>query len=413
MKFTEISATTYDQFASQHAHNNFLNGTASLQSKSADWVVKFVALYDNNEIIAATGLIFVPTLRKFHYAYAQRGFLIDYHNKELVTIFTQNLTSYLKQQKISYLKLDPYVIYQVRDIDGNSIENAPKNDDAIHNLTSNNYIHQGFTRGYNNKQCRWMSTLHLKDQTQEEVFNRFNPSVKREINTAHKINVQIRRLAYEELHIIKEIVDATGERQHFDEYPLSYFERQYTIHKECADVYLAYINLDDYIQSIHQDLSKQEEILMLAKERLVATPNSKKMMNRVKESEQAIIKLSENKEEASILTQKHGNELRLAASLFVSYGDEVVYLTSGSFDEFKKFKGPYALQWYVIQKAIEEGYKTYNFYGISGYFNSDEAGYGVFSFKRGFKADVVELIGEFILPINQMSYQFLNKLNKI
>ena len=67
----------------------------------------------------------------------------------------------------------------------------------------------------------------------------------------------------------------------------------------------------------------------------------------------------------------------------------------------------------MIQTAIEEKYDFYNFYGISGYFNKGEDGYGVFDFKRGFNATVVELIGNYILPVKPLMFSIYNKMKKV
>lgn len=99
--------------------------------------------------------------------------------------------------------------------------------------------------------------------------------------------------------------------------------------------------------------------------------------------------------------------------MYIFYGKEVVYLMSGSNDAYKKFKAPYALQWTMIQKAIEQGYTEYNFYGISGLFEPDQEGYGVFDFKRGFNAVVVELVGNFILPLHTMLFDVYKKKNHL
>ena len=60
-----------------------------------------------------------------------------------------------------------------------------------------------------------------------------------------------------------------------------------------------------------------------------------------------------------------------------------------------KYKGQYFLNNEMIKYAIENGYEKYNFYGITGEFNEGSPMYGLFDFKRGFNAEVEELIGEF------------------
>ena len=63
----------------------------------------------------------------------------------------------------------------------------------------------------------------------------------------------------------------------------------------------------------------------------------------------------------------------------------------------------------MIKYGIENGYKIYNFYGISGNFDPNDDRYGIYAFKKGFNGTVVELIGEYDIPVNRI-YYFLYKI---
>ena len=94
--------------------------------------------------------------------------------------------------------------------------------------------------------------------------------------------------------------------------------------------------------------------------------------------------------------------------MFMMFGDEIIYLFSGNVDKYNNFYSQYLIQWIMIKYAIENKYKKYNFYGISGKFNPGED--GVYEFKKGFGGHVEEYIGDFYLPINW--YYYLNELLK-
>jgi lipid II:glycine glycyltransferase (peptidoglycan interpeptide bridge formation enzyme) len=78
---------------------------------------------------------------------------------------------------------------------------------------------------------------------------------------------------------------------------------------------------------------------------------------------------------------------------------EVIYLSSGNYEEFLKFDSQYLIQWKLIKYGIEHGFKKHNFYGIPANINEHPKDYGIYEFKRGFNGYVEELIGEFELPI--------------
>ena len=67
----------------------------------------------------------------------------------------------------------------------------------------------------------------------------------------------------------------------------------------------------------------------------------------------------------------------------------------------------------MIKYALNNGYKKYNFYGITGEFNEDSEMFGLFDFKRGFNAHVEELIGEFTLITNKFFYKVYNLMFEV
>ena len=86
--------------------------------------------------------------------------------------------------------------------------------------------------------------------------------------------------------------------------------------------------------------------------------------------------------EAKNLKQEHGNELPISAGFFIINPFEVVYYAGGTSNRYRHFAGSYAVQWKMINYAIEHGINRYNFYGISGDFSEDAEDAGVVKFKR-------------------------------
>ena len=118
-------------------------------------------------------------------------------------------------------------------------------------------------------------------------------------------------------------------------------------------------------------------------------------------------------DEAKKLREEYGDKIDLAAVMYVITDREIVYLFSGSNDTFKHFKAAYALQWYMIKYGIEHHIKRYNFYGISGIFSPEDEEYGVYLFKKGFDADVIELIGNFEYIDRKRTYTVYEDLRRI
>jgi alanine adding enzyme len=59
--------------------------------------------------------------------------------------------------------------------------------------------------------------------------------------------------------------------------------------------------------------------------------------------------------------------------------------------------------------ALEKGYPRYNFYGTFGISGQDEEGHGGYEFKKGFGGEVVQLVGDFVMPVRPAVFR-ANKL---
>ena len=53
----------------------------------------------------------------------------------------------------------------------------------------------------------------------------------------------------------------------------------------------------------------------------------------------------------------------------------------------------------MMKYCMEHNIARYNFYGVSGDF-SEDGNYGVYRFKRGFNAEIEELVGDFVKVIS-------------
>lgn len=414
MELINLNEETYHAFASVHPYANFLNSVYSGRKfKAKGWDVEYIGLQEEKEIIAATLLVSTP-LRSNQYFYAPRGFLIDYQNATLLQTFTNLLLDHMRNKNGLFLKIDPYVPYQQHDLNGDVVNEGFKHDDMIENLKKLSYQHLGFCVGYDDTtQCRWMSALDLREKNDEELLKDMSTQTRRHIQASLKLGIKVRKLAYEELHIIHDLVSATSERRGFANMSLEYYQEEYKMFEDHAQAYYSYLDLEAYEKQLNQEKQKEEENFNHAQKSLLEHPDSKKHKGRVASATQQLQAIHKRMEELVEMKQEYDKEVPLAAGLFLFYGKEVIYLTGGSNNAQNRLKGPYAMQWHMIQKAKQEGYSFYNFYGISGHFKEEEDGYGVFDFKRGFKAEVIELLGDFILPINKTKYKLYQTMSSL
>ena len=213
MDFQEITEKEYREFWENHPLKTFLSAPEiSKLREKAGWETFYVGVKENKKIIAATMLL----SHNRHFGkkefYSPRGYLLDFKNKELVSFFTKELKKYIKDKKGYILRIDPYVIYKERDIDGNIVEGGEDNSDVVNQLLS-----LGFKKvpTEQKEQVGWMFSLNLEGKTEEDIMKEMKPNTRNTIRKAEKFGISVNEISYEELERFQSIMEETSKRKGF------------------------------------------------------------------------------------------------------------------------------------------------------------------------------------------------------
>ncbi len=95
----------------------------------------------------------------------------------------------------------------------------------------------------------------------------------------------------------------------------------------------------------------------------------------------------------------------LAGTVALIGSGTVWYLYGASSNEHRKVMPNYGLQWAMIEWAREQGCVVYDFRGVSGDLDPENPLYGLYRFKQGFGAELVELVGEYDLVLRPLLYR--------
>lgn len=410
MKFVELEKQEFIEFAKVHPQALFFQSPYWIEIKEQNgWQGKIVGIKKDGEIIAATILLIKKVIGNIRFAYAPRGFLLDYSDFELLEEFTNEIKAYLKEQGVAFLKINPYVDYQLRDVNGEPIENT-KNDALMDKLKELGYIHYGFYVDMDEKkdlEPRWVSVLDIKGKTIDELFKSFRSGTKWGINNSKKNFITMVEADESNLFEFKDLMEHTSERRGFVDRPLSYYTEMFKILKRenAVKVLLAEINFKELLDFTKARYEKNANRLEVIKD----NPKKQKEYNEISSEQKS---LEPRLEILAKNVEEFGEKKIIAGGWYMLYGREVVYLFGASYKPFMRYNSQYLLQYEMLKFAIQEGYDKFNFYGIDGNFDENSVNYGLFDFKRGFNADVHELIGEFDLIVNKSLYKQYNLLFK-
>ena len=400
MEFVELTEKEYRKFWENHPLKTFLSAPeiSKLREKS-HWQTYFVGVKENKKVLAATMLFSHARHFSKNEFYSPRGFLIDFKNKELLNFFVTNSRKFLKEHHAYVLRIDPYVIYKERDIDGNIVEDGVDNTEVINNLKS-----LGFKKvpDKNLEQVGWMFSLDLENKTEEEILKEMKQNTRNIIRKTEKFGIDIKELSYDELDRFHQILEETGARKHFNVRDVSYYQEMYKLFHDKGEVkyFVTELNLKKYLKKLEDEISEKNE--------KIAKLSSSKCNDKLRKNlEEDIANLNKRKEEGENIHKEAGKDIiTLSGSMFILIKPEIIYLSSGNYEEYLKFNSQYLIQWELIKYGIANGFKKHNFYGIPANINTHPKDYGIYQFKRGFNGYVEELIGEYELPVDPTYYLF-------
>lgn len=405
MKFGILTEKEFNNFVTKHYTNNFFQSIKTKNRYDKEGVNNFlVGVKKDNKVIAAAlivenGAQFMG--KKVYEAY--KGFILDYQDKELIKFMTEEVTKFLKEKNALRLVIDPYVPNVSRDTDANIV-------DGVDNRWLDGYLKElGYKQNPDGAQVKWCYCLDINGRDSKELFSSFKSNTRNYINkTLNKFKLNVRTLDKSQLDEFKQITSDTCDRRSFADKSLEYYENMYDAFGEDVIFQICELNVKEYINTMEEENKEYERKV---NELSDSSSNKKK-----KEELRKNISLNDKRlEEARKIQEDKGDIIPLSAAMFMLYGDEIVYLFSGSYAEYMSFYGQYRLQWEIIKYAADNGYRKYNFYGIRDVFNPKGKDYGVYEFKKGFNGYVEELLGSYTLDIDGAAkvYNVLRKIKKL
>lgn len=401
----EITANEFDKYAINHELANFMQSSnyASLMSKF-DYDVKYIGYKDkHNELKAATLLLIKKIKHIFKYAYAPRGFLINYRNDKLVEDFTKKIKEYAAKEKIIFIKLNPEIPtyrynleYKKKKLSNYLIKNKLEDLGYIH-LMNNMYFEAMLPR--------FNAILDLKTydlaKTTKTTKNKVANANRKGLEIVHSENE-------DDIKYLYSFVEMKKKRRN-----LLYYKNYFSIFSknDYVDLFLVKINYQTYLQNSKDILEKEQEVNEKLTEKLFKN-NSEENIKAKMDSDRKLQSYRNDVINATYNINKDPNKY-IAGALCIKYLNRVRIIISGFNVIYGSLNPNYFLH-NEIFKYYKDKYNYIDLNGITGDFkNKDNPYYGLNRFKLGFKPDIYEFIGEFDLVVNQKIYDLLLTTNQI
>lgn len=416
MQIIELTKEQFDKFAFSHKNHSFYQTSqyGSLMNRYGFADIYIGLLDDNNNLIGASLILTQKKFGRFKSGYAPRGFLIDFDDLNIVSIFTKLLKEYLGKLGVIYVKIDPQIINVQRDNGGSPIDGGLNNTRLVEFLKSLNYEHKGYNLYFETMKPRWNIITPLND-TSDKIFSLFDKQTKNKIRKSFKRGVTIYKGTRDEVKLFYSFLDKKTSKK------LSYYLDEFEIFKknDMYDLYFAKLNPRIYMETskelYERELQENTKFNDLV-QKSTNTGGENDFINLKMNSDKLLAIYKNEIVNANNMYQAYPNGIVIAATSIIKYNQEVYFLESGYNQKFKSFSANHLMKWAIINEFSRKGYTIANHNAISGNFDSKNPYYGLYQFKKGFNGKIVEYIGEFDLVINNgvyHTYQKVKLLKKI
>lgn len=353
-----------------------------------------LGLVDNEEHIIGASLILIKKSKNTKYAYAPRGFLIDYTNYNLLEIFTNLLKKYLSKLGIVALRINPLIVKSIYDKKHNILSNNDYYNTIYNNLINLGYKHLGYNSYFEGLKPRFEAIIDI-DKPYYLLFNDLNKEFRTKIRSASKNGIKIYNgdnLEYLYLQTKKK-------------YPrdLDYFKDCYKYFSKNNNIDFYYTKLDtkEYLKIKNKQLIEQEKIVNYYNE--IVTKNLKNINLKIT-ADKRYNELKLQLIEATNLLKNNPDGIITSSALVVKNKDEVYLLMDGYDNKFKSLNSKHLLLWKLIENYSIQNYKKFNLGGITNPFEKNNKYEGLNTFKLGFNSKVYEYIGDLELVCNNTKY---------
>lgn len=405
MTIKEINVNEFDSFANKHVLGSFYQTSnyGKLKEKEG-YKALYIGAYDNSNLVGAFLLLSKSISLNVKYGYSPRGFLIDYFNKDIFKDFTDSIKKYFHKKGYAFIKIDPIIILNEVDKDGNKSLNSSTNELIItmeelgYKKLKDNIYFESMLPKYN-------PIVNLKTFS----FNNLDAKLQKSIN---KISNKGLSLIKGDFYNINSLYELTKRKEDKES---NYYKSMYKIFDEnnLIDLFLVEVDYHEYLLNLQDDHETEATINEKINKIFQMDPTNKNIYNEKMLSDRKLYEINEEIAEVSKKIQNSIFKEYVAGALVVKHNNVASIYISG-FDKFYNRLLPnHYLHYSIINYYKNEGLSFLDLNGITGDFTKNNPYKGLNDFKLSWNPKVYEYIGEFDLIINQTKYSLLWSSNKL
>lgn len=367
MEIREISGQEHQSFLiyRRDLDPSFLQSPSWGEVKKGAWSYRSIGFFDGagNDELIGTALVLIrkaPKINKYFF-YIPEGPTLPVEKTEQYERALQALTEYAKREGAFALRIGPMVVKARWEADLIKSALADESISSLNEITPsfvNPVAHSlehilksnGFTssnndpNGFGTGQPRFLYQLTLKEKSRGDLLTGFNQLWRRNIKKSESEGVQVQIGTRDDLGEFHRIYIETAQRDNFTPRPLSYFHKMW--------------------DAFNGDSAQPDLVLFLA----------------------------------------HWQDKVVASSIYIELGGHSWYLYGASSTEGREARPSNALQWAMMERALNSQTDVYDLRGITATLDKNNSHVGLLQFKVGVGGRAVEVMGEWDYSFNSLLY---------
>lgn len=397
MKLVELSIREFENFAYNHPLRSYAQTVnfAKLMGEIG-YSYDYIGYKDDMNNIVAGSLVLTKKIKFGKYAYAPKGFLVDYYNGALFNDFFNKVVSYYNKKGCAFIKINPEIIIGELNPERSFAANYNQNVRIIDDLKS-----LGFKRRREIKPLDFIFPR-ISPYINLKTYNRDNLSddVKEILNTSASSGLILEDATNKDVSLLYNYIkDTTTQSINYYRNILNIFTGNTGAN---ADLLFMKIDYEACLIQTQRAYEKELDHNNECNEK-IQSDNSPAVLEEKMESDRNLILIKQQVVQATNNLKKQKYEY-IAAALIVRFENRISIVASGYDSKFIAFNPMF----YMYESIIERYKNDYDFLDLNGLANSFSETSPYYKFnesKIGMKPDVYEFIGEFDYIIDEGKFR--------
>lgn len=398
MSIIELTNEQFNKYVISNNYNSIYQTPEYIKTmKNQGYEALLLGLVDDDKILGATSIL-INIKKGFKYAYASRGFLIDYNDDYLVKLFTDEIKKYLAKLDVVAIKLSPMIVKNIYNSKKELVYHNEDYNKIYLYLKSLGYYHLGYNNYFEAIKPRFEAILDIS-KPYYETFRTIKKSFRTKIRNADKIGIKVYK---GDINNIQDLYVYTKRKYPRNDF---YFADIYNNFGSKAELFYTKLDTKKYLVECQKNYQMQDAInTQLDSEILINIDYNEKLINKKLVADKLLHTYRTQLVQATNLLKEYPEGI-ITASILIVINLDTVYLYMDGYDKkYHHLNSKHLLLWKLIERYSNLGYKKFNLGGVINIFSSNDRYNGLNEFKLNFGPDVIEYLGDLELICNNSLY---------